>query len=138
MQSGSELLTAIYTAWREKRLADTLAFLTDDFRMTVHLPPGTIEGAGLPHDKAQTADLLGNFISTYDFLDYEPGDIDVSPDGAHATASPLIRYRHKESGQVIQTRLSHFWSLRGGQAASLDEYHDTARIQAFLSKVAAG
>lgn len=138
MQTGRELLTAIYTAYREKRLADTLALLSDDFRMTVHLPPGTIPGAGLPHNKAQTAGLLETFIKTYDFLDYDPGDIDVAPDGTHATASPLIRYRHKATGQVIQTRLSHFWSLSGGQATSLDEYHDTARIEAFLSKVATG
>ena len=138
MQTGSELLKAIYTAYREKRLSDALALLGDDFRMTVHLPPGTIRGAGIPLNKTQTADLLSDFINTYDFLDYDPGDIDISPDGAHATASPLIRYRHKATGQVIQTRLSHFWSLRGGRALSLDEYHDTARVEAFLSKVAAG
>jgi len=136
MPTTTDLLQKIYTAYREKRLDDVLALFSDDFRFTLHLPQGTIPGAGIPNNKAETAAMLQSFIDTYDFLDYDPDEIQISPDGEHATASPLIRYRHKASGQVIQTRLSHFWSVREGKARSLDEYHDTARVEAFLARVA--
>jgi hypothetical protein len=38
------LLQAIYKAYREKRLADTLSYLGDDFRLVVHLPEDAMPG----------------------------------------------------------------------------------------------
>ena len=133
MQSIEQMLSTIYTAYREKRLADALAHLADDFRFTLHLPKDAVPGAGIPVSKAEARAMFQYFMDAYDFLAYEPGDISVSPDKAGATASPAIRYRHKETGKVIEARISHFWSLRDGKAVTLDEYHNTARIMAFLA-----
>ena len=55
--STPALLQAIYTAYREKRLADVLALLTDDFQFTLHLPAESLPGAGAPHGKADTAKM---------------------------------------------------------------------------------
>ena len=46
--STAALLQALYTAYREKRLADVLAHLSDDFRFTLHLPSDAMPGAGAP------------------------------------------------------------------------------------------
>jgi ketosteroid isomerase-like protein len=135
MQSIEELLRTIYTAYREKRLDDALAHLADDFRFTLHLPKETIPGAGSPVGKAEASVMFQGFMDSYDFLAYDPGDISVSPEGDRATASPAIRYRHKATGNTIEARISHFWNFRGGKALSLDEYHDTARIMAFLATI---
>jgi ketosteroid isomerase-like protein len=64
--STPALLQTIYTAYREKRLADVLALLTDDFQFTLHLPAESLPGAGAPHGKADTAKLLEGLIATYD------------------------------------------------------------------------
>jgi ketosteroid isomerase-like protein len=133
MQSIQELLRTIYSAYREKRLADAIAHLADDFRFTLHLPKDTVPGAGAPANKAEATAMFQGFMDTYDFLAYDPGDITVSAEGDKATASPTIRYRHKATGKIIETRISHFWNFRNGQALTLDEYHDTARIKAFLA-----
>jgi len=133
MQGTEELLRTMYSAYREKRLADALAHLADDFRFTLHLPRDAVPGAGAPVGKAEAAAMFQSFMDTYDFLAYEPGDITVSAEGDRAAASPAIRYRHKRSGNIIEARISHFWNFRDGKARSLDEYHDTARIQDFLA-----
>jgi ketosteroid isomerase-like protein len=135
MQGINELLRTIYTAYREKRLGDALAHLAEDFRFTLHLPKETIPGAGDPIGKAQASAMFQAFMNDYDFLSYEPGEITVSPEGQHATANPAICYRHKVTGNVIETRISHFWNFRNGKAVSLDEYHDSARIIDFLATV---
>ena len=127
------MLEAIYTAYREKRLADVLDHLASDFRFTLHLPPAAMPGAGAPQDKQRTEAMLQAFIDTYDFLAYDPGTILV--EGEQATARPLIRYRHKATGEVIETRLAHLWVVRHGKAVELDEYLNVGRVQAFLAKV---
>ena len=131
--STPALLQAIYTAYREKRLADVLALLTDDFQFTLHLPAESLPGAGAPHGKADTANLLDGLIAAYDFLMYEPGPIMVT--GDQAAVRVRIRYRHKATGETIETTLGHFWRIRGGKAAQLDEYHDVEHVVSFLTKV---
>ena len=130
------LLQSLYAAYREKRLADVLANFTDDFRFTIHLPAESLPGAAEPHGKAETARLLGGLIATYDFLMYEPGPIMVT--GDQAAVRVRIRYRHKATGEAIETTLGHFWRMRDGKAAQLDEYHDVQHVASFLSKVAPG
>jgi ketosteroid isomerase-like protein len=134
MQSIEKLLRTIYTAYREKRLGDAMAHFAEDFRFTLHLPKDTVPGAGASVSKADAIAMFQGFMNDYDFLAYEPGDIAVSVKG-DATASPAIRYRHKASGKIIETRISHFWHFRDGKAVTLDEYHDTARIKDFLAKI---
>lgn len=128
------LLQTIYAAYREKRVAEALAHVADDFRFTIHLPADAMPGAGVPHGKADTARLLEGLIATYDFLMYEPGPIMVT--GEEAAVRVRIRYRHKATGEVIETTLGHFWRVRDGKAVQLDEHHDVQSVLTFLSKVA--
>src|SRR5262245_53229292 len=134
--STPALLQTIYSAYREKRLADVLALLDDDFRFTIHLPADALPGAATPHGKAATAKLLEGLIATYDFLLYEPGPIMVT--GDQAAVRVRIRYRHKATAETIETTLGHFWRVRDGKAVQLDEYHDVQHVVSFLSKVAPG
>src|SRR5665647_1696907 len=99
------LLQSIYKAYREKRLADVLALLCDEFRFTIHLPEDTIPGGDRARSKAETALMLRELMETYDFLVYEPGPIIVTDD--RASAQPEIKYRHKRSGKVLDTKLFH-------------------------------
>lgn len=129
------VLQIIYTAYREKRLGDVMAHFADDFRFTLHLSAELVPGAGKPQDKVGTAKLLEGLMATYDFLVYEPGPISITGDGAKV--HPRIHYRHKATGEEIETTLGHFWRFRDGKVVQLDEYHDVERVRFFLMKVAA-
>ena len=56
--------------------------------------------------------------------------------GDQAAVRVRIRYRHKATGETIETTLGHFWRIREGKAAQLDEYHDVQHVVSFLTKVA--
>jgi ketosteroid isomerase-like protein len=130
------LLQDLYAAYREKRLADVMARLTDDFRFTLHLPAESVPGAAAPHDKAETLEMFKGILAAYDILLYEPGPIMVT--GDQAAVRVRIRYRHKATDAVIETTLGHFWRVRDGKAAQLDEYHNVQHVLSFLNKVASG
>ena len=129
----TSLLQAIYKAFREKRLADTISHLADDFSLVVHLPDDALPGGDRPRSKAEAALLFQGFINDYDFLAYDQGPIIVT--GDHATSQPQIRYRHKKTGKVMETPLNHTWHVKDGKARALDGHHDVARVQAFMKSL---
>jgi ketosteroid isomerase-like protein len=128
------LLQAIYAAYRDKRLADLLSYLDEDFRYVIHLPEDAVPGGDKPRNKAETAELLQNLMDTYEFLAYDPGPIIATDD--RATVQPKIRFRDMATDKVLETKLTHSWRVKNGKALELDERHDVEKIQAFLKGVA--
>jgi ketosteroid isomerase-like protein len=128
------LLHALYTAYREKRLADVMAHLDPDFRFVVHLPEAALPGGAKVRNLAETREILQHLIDTYDFVAYDPGPIIAS--AGRATVQPRIRFRDKKSGKLLETQLSHVWRFRDGKAAELEEHHDVPKILAFMKSVA--
>jgi len=49
-----------------------------------------------------------------------------------AVAVP-IHYRHRESGAPFESTKANFWTLEDGWPVKLTEYHDIARVQAFVA-----
>lgn len=130
------LLQSIYRACREKRLAEVLSLLSDEFKFTVHLPQDTLDGGARPRSKAETALLLHDFMNTYDFLLFEPGPIIVTDSGA--SAQPEVRFRHKKTGNVLETKLVHSWRVADGKARALEERHDLEKLKAFMKSISDG
>ena len=48
-----------------------------------------------------------------------------------------IRYRHRRTGAVLETKIANFWTFEEGWPVKLSEYHDISRIQAFTASMAA-
>lgn len=87
-------------------------------------------GGTRPRSKAESALLFQSFLNDYDFVAYDHGPIIVAGDSA--TTQPQIRYRHKRTGKVLDTKLTHTWSVKGGKAVALEERYDVPVVQAFL------
>jgi ketosteroid isomerase-like protein len=131
---AATLLRAIYTAYREKRLADLMTLLDPEFRFVVHLPEAALPGGNKVRNLAETREILEHLIDTYEFVAYDPGPIIVS--AGRATVQPQIRFRDKKSGKLLETQLSHAWRFKDGKASELEERHDVAKILAFLKSAA--
>jgi ketosteroid isomerase-like protein len=127
------LLQAIYAAYREKRLSDVLDYLDDSFRYVVHLPDELLQGGNMTRDKQATRELFSHFMDTYDFLAFDPGPIIVT--GDRALVNSNVRFRHKQSGKQLTTRIQQTWEIKDGKAVSLDEQHDQAAVEAFLKSI---
>ena len=71
------LLQEIYRCYREKRLAEIVELLSEDFAFTAQLPDD-IDDASRPRSRAETALLVHKFMEQYDILAFEPGPIIVT------------------------------------------------------------
>ena len=126
------LLQEIYRCYREKRLADVVELLSDDFIFTAQLPDD-IDDAIRPRSRAETAILVHKFMEHYDILAFETGPIIVANGVASAQAD--VKFRHKKSGKVLETRFFHDWRVADGKARELTQRHDLEQLKAFFSSV---
>jgi ketosteroid isomerase-like protein len=129
------VLQEIYRCYREKRLADVVELLSDDFTFTAQLP-GDIDDAIRPRSRAETAILVHKFMDQYDILAFDTGPIVVT-DGV-ASAQADAKFRHKKTGKVLETRFIHDWRVADGKARELAQRHDLEQLKAFLSSVGDG
>jgi ketosteroid isomerase-like protein len=127
------LLQNIYKCSREKRLADVLDLLSDDFKFIAHLPDDPIDAGKRPRSRAETALLVHQFMEQYDILAFEPGPIIVTDDVATAQAD--VKFRHKKTGKVLETKFVHDWRVADGKAQALEQRHDVEKLKAFFLSV---
>jgi ketosteroid isomerase-like protein len=126
------LLQNIYRCYREKRLAEIVNLLSDDFKFKAELPDD-LYGEARPRSRAEIALMVHNFMEQYDILAFDPGPIVVTDNRASAQAE--VKFRHKKSGKVLETRFLHDWLVADGKALELEQRHDLDQLRAFLKSV---
>jgi ketosteroid isomerase-like protein len=126
------ILQNIYKCYREKRLADVVALLSDDFKFTAQLPDD-LDGGKRSRSRAETAILVHRFMEQYDILAFDAEPIIVTDDLASAQAD--VKFRHKKTGKVLETRFIHDWRVAGGKACELEQRHDLEQLKDFLRSV---
>lgn len=126
------LLQNIYRCYREKRLADIVDLLSDDFKFRAQLPEDG-DGDCRPRSRAEVALMVHKFMDQYDILAFDPGPIIVT--GNVASAQAEAKFRHKKSGKVLETRFFHDWRVADGKATELAQRHDLEQLKAFLAGV---
>jgi ketosteroid isomerase-like protein len=124
------LLQNIYQYFREKRLADVVELLSDDFKYKAQLPDD-LPGDGMrARSRAELALITHKSMQDFDVLALEPGPIMVA-DG-HARAEPAITFKHKKSGKILEMRFVHDWRVADGKAQELEQWYDVEQLQAFV------
>jgi len=124
-----ELLQSFYRHYRERRLADAVAHLSDDFLFKAHLPHDPVDPTR-PRSRAEFTLICHKFLDDFDILIFEPGPFAVDGEVASATAQGV--FRHKNSGKTLEMTFQHRWRLVDGKVAELRQEHDSERLIAFL------
>lgn len=124
------VIEAFYASWADRDLDATLACLSDDIVFRMHLPQEVAPFAGETHGKAAIVPRLEMILDEFDFLEYRLRFI--RDKGEELRSQVRYRYRHKNTGYVIEGTMRHVWRIEGDQIVCLDEYHDTPRIRAFF------
>jgi len=127
------LLQEIYRCFREKRLADIVDRLSDDFKFRAELPHSSPEERQRPRSRAEIALMAHQSMSQFDILRFEPGPITIT--GDLASANTDVKFRHKKTGKVLETRFQHVWRIAGGKACALEQRHDLAALTAFAESI---
>lgn len=122
-----------YSAWRARDLANLLSLYSDDVVFALHIPADVMPIGGETRGKVAVGAALQGLIDGYDLLAYEPGVVHVN--NAAANAEVHFRYRHRQTGDVIDSRMRHQWLVNDGKVQRLDEWHDLTTVREFVSRV---
>lgn len=131
--SARAVVEATYEAWAARDLERTLHYCADDIAFNMHVPQEILPFGGVARGKAELRPRLQAILDGFDTLAFAPDPISI--DGDRARAQVLYYHRHKPSGEVIDGRMRHLMRIADGKIAHLDEYHDVARIAAFMRMV---
>jgi ketosteroid isomerase-like protein len=135
MNKTEMVITDIYDAWRGQDLDRLASYLPDDFCHVIYIPTDIHPLGGLSSGKRAAIERLGVIARDFDFLQFDTSELIIQKDRAGVEIP--IRYRHRQTGAVLETTIANFWTLEEGWPVKLSEYHDISRIQAFTVKLAA-
>lgn len=129
------LLLNIYKCYRERRLAEAVSLLSDDFVFKSDLPDDPLEPQR-PRSRAELTILAHRFLEEYEIISFEPGPVTVN--GNNATVFPECVFQHKKTGKILHTRFEHIWHIDGGKLAALHQRHDGDQLRTFLQDLGSG
>jgi ketosteroid isomerase-like protein len=132
MPTTEQTVTALYDAWRNGRLDFVLDRLDDEIEHTIHIPPAMNPIGGSVHGRAATAERLAAIGRDYEILAFENDKIVA--DGNEARTQVRLRYRHRQTGEEIETVSEHHWRLENGRVVMFEEFHDIDAVRAFSQR----
>jgi len=125
------ILSDIYDAWRAQNLDWMATYLPDDFCHVIHIPVDLHPLGGTRCGKKETLERLRLIAEQFDFVIFDTSGLLIESN--RAAVEVPIHYRHRETGAPFESTKANFWTLEDGWPVKLTEYHDIARVQAFVS-----
>ena len=130
------LVRRCYDTWDEKDVDAIMACCAADAVYHVHVPSDVLRFAGRHEGHAAIRACLEAILAEYDFLAFA---VDwISGTGATVRARVLYYYRHPVTGDQFDAGFRQVWRVSEGRVAQVDEYHDVARLKAFLDMTRGG
>lgn len=125
-------LHEFYRCYRERRLAEAVALLSDDFQFKAHIPNAPLDPLR-PRSRAEFTLICHKFLDDYDILTFEAGPFTVFDGVASGPAQGV--FRHKKTGNVLELAFRHTWRFADGKIVELQQEYDVGKVQAFLKSV---
>lgn len=129
MPTTQQTVATLYDLWRRGDLDAVIGTLAEDIEYTIHIPPSMNPVGGTVRGRAAAVERFEGIVRDYEILSFENGDILAS--GNEAATRVRMLYRHRPSGEVLETTSMHHWRIEDGRAVLLEEFHDIDTIQKF-------
>jgi ketosteroid isomerase-like protein len=129
------MLEDFYDAWRHQDFDWLGSYLPSDFRHTIKLPTALYPLAGTRDGKMRVLDHWRRVTQQFDVLQYDITAVAIDDD--HAAVELAVRYRHKETGAILETAKTNFWTFEAGWPVTLTEHYNAADLLRFKNDLAA-
>jgi ketosteroid isomerase-like protein len=100
---------------------------------TIYIPAEVHPLGGLCNGKTAALRRLGLIATQFDCLHFDTSDLMIRKDRAGLEIP--FRYRHRETGMQLETKMVNLWTFEDGWPVGLSEYHDVSRIRAFSASL---
>lgn len=113
-----------------------LSLLADDVAYALYLDPADLPFAGETHGKGPFMERVAEMHAAYEYVLFRPFKFRGRGSTVHNQVEFI--YRHKASGHVLDGRFRCVVTVRDGLISRIEEYHDAARVKAFLRLTGGG
>ena len=124
--------------WMVRDVEACLALLSPDATYTLHIEETLLPFAGTTTGRDQVGQQLRAMLRDWDYLVFRP-----APAKQHVGSPNLVNsrvefiFRHKASGEKLDGFMRMALTVEDGLISAIDQYHDTALVEAFLRLIAA-
>ena len=125
------VLGDIYDAWRTQNIDWLATYLPDDFCHVIHVPIELHPLGGTRSGKKEAIKRFRLIVEEFEFVIYDTSELLIEKN--RAALEVPIKVRHRKTGAPFESTKANFWTLEDGWPVKLTEYHDIARVQAFVA-----
>lgn len=120
-------------AWIDGDTDTAVALLAPDATYALYVSEDLLPFAGVSTGRESIRARLMEMRESWDYEMFEPGPARVDPlDETVVRCSVSFAYRYRATGDRLSGRFRTVWRIRDDLILSCEEYHDRARVEAFL------
>lgn len=124
------VVESFLACWSVQDVEMTIEHVHDDFVYALYISETALPCGGETRGKDNVRAVLYTMLAEFDYLRYEPEIVAV--EGDIVRASIAFVYHHRRTGEDLSGTKRMVLQLKGGLIARIDEYHDAARVEAFM------
>jgi ketosteroid isomerase-like protein len=128
-----DVVAGFNAAWAAGDIEGALSFIAEDAVYELHISSDLLAFGGVTAGRANIAAALRKIRADFEYILYRPR--------RYAAAGDTVRfqvefmYRHRASGEVLSGRFRLVMQVKDGLLVRADEYHDRAKVEAFMRLV---
>jgi ketosteroid isomerase-like protein len=137
-----EVANRFNAAWAGGDIDKAISCVAEDAVYALHISDAVyalhISGEALPHGgetlgRAKIGAALRRVREDFEYILYRP--FKLTADGSTVRFQVEFMYRHRESGEMLNGRFRMVMEVKYGFLVRTDEYHDRAKVEAFMRLV---
>lgn len=132
---AENIVAGFVQLWSRGDLDTAFTLLHDDCEYSLHLSDDLIAIGGVKIGKATIEPALRQIREVFEYLVWRP--IKISERDASVRVQLEFLYRHIPSGELLGGNCRFLIKVDGGLITRVEEFHDRAKVEAFLRLVGA-
>ncbi len=125
-----DVVRSFHAAWAPGDLDTAIKLLAEGAVYNLYISEDLLPVGGETIGRAAIEAGLRTVRQQFEYLLYRPGNLSV--DGNVVRHQVEFMYRHRKSGETLTGRFRMVLRVEDGLIVSADEYHDRAKVEAFL------
>ncbi|MGQ0671702.1 MAG: nuclear transport factor 2 family protein [Hyphomicrobium sp.] len=128
-----KIIRTFIDAWAVGDLDAAFDCVAEDAIYVLHVAETTLPHGGERRGRPAIRKALAKSWDNFEYILFRQLPLSGSEDVLRGQVE--FMFRHRRSGEVISGTLRHVWMVRNGLIQRCEEYHDAAKLDAFMRLV---